>query len=267
MTTFTFKNEYSVSVHIQEPKAEQDRKTTLVFMTAIGVPLHKYSPFFATLTAKGYTVIGADYPCCGENEPQLDRRVDYSYQDIVTHFIPPLLSFSKHQKTYLLGHSLGAHMATIYSALTDTPVIGVATGNLHYKNWRGWGRLDILRAVAVIKLLIAIYGYFPGYKIGFGYREAKGIMSDWCHTALTGRYDFIEGDMNTNKGRGLYFYIEGDTFAPYKSTQNLAKLCAKSTLISVKLPEHLKGNPHGVWIKDPEVIARHIDEQLRNRCD
>lgn len=267
MPTFTFKKQYSVNVHIHKPEPEHDRETTLVFMTAIGVPLQKYSQFFEHLTTKGYTVIGADYPCCGENEPQLDRSVNYNYQDIVSHFIPPLLGYSENKKTYLLGHSLGGHMATIYSALTDTPVIAVATGNLHYKNWQGWGRLNILRAVAIFKPLVAIYGYFPGYKIGFGDRETKGIMNDWCHTALTGRYDFIKGDLNAGKGRGLYFYIEGDSYAPYKSTQNLAKLCAESTLISVKLPERITGNPHGAWIKDPDIIARHIDEQLRNHCD
>jgi predicted alpha/beta hydrolase len=269
MTTFKFKNQYTVNVHTHKPLPADDQQTTLVFLTAIGVPLRKYSKLFAELTAKGYSVIAADYPCCGENTPQVNRSVDYNYQDIVDDFIPQLLALSEHDKTYLFGHSLGGHMATIYSVLHDVPVIGVATGNLHYKNWSGAGKLNILRAVAVFKPMIALYGYFPGYKIKFGDRETKGMMTDWCHTALTGRYDFIQADLQASKqagkGQGIYFYIEGDDYAPYKSTQNLAKLCADSTLISVKLPEHIKGNPHGAWIKDPDIIVQHLDEQLRKR--
>lgn len=266
-TFFTFKNQYQVNVHIYKSAADIDRETTLVFMTATGVPLRKYTRLFETLTTKGYTIIGADYPCCGENTPHVDRTVNYNYQDIINDFVPQLLSFSEHESTYLFGHSLGGQLATIYSALTDIPMIGVATGNLHFKNWYGWERIKILRVLAVFKPLTMLYGYFPGYKVGFGNKETKGIMNDWCHLLTTGRFDFIKGDLEADKGRGLFIHIEGDTYSPYPSVKHLTQLCAESTLMSVRLPKHLKGNPHGVWIKDPEFITNHIDEQLRNCCD
>lgn len=264
MPTFTFKNQYPVNVHIHKPPADIDCKTTLVFMTATGVPLLKYTKLFETLTAKGYTIIGADYPCCGENKPHVDRTVNYNYQDIMDDFVPQLLSFSEHQSTHLFGHSLGGQIATLYSALTDIPMIGIATGNMHFKNWHGWERIKILRVLAVFKPITILYGYFPGYKVGFGNKEAKGLIDDWCYLLKTGRFDFIEGNLETNKGRGLFIHIEGDRYSPYRAIKHLSELCAKSTLISVTLPKHLKGNPHGVWIKDPEFITKHVDEQLRN---
>lgn len=264
MTAFTFKNQYPVNVNTYKPEADIDCETTLVFMAATGVPLRKYSTLFEALTAKGYTVIGADYPCCGENTPHVDRTVDYNYQDIMDHFIPKLLSFSEHNSTYLFGHSLGGQLAALYSALTDTPMIGVATGNIHFKNWYGWERIKILRALAIFKPLTMLYGYFPGYKVGFGNKEAKGMMDDWCHLLKTGRFDFIKGDLEANKGRGFFIHIEGDRYSPYPSVRHLTKLCTESTLISMKLPKHLKGNPHGVWIKDPEFVTARIDEQIRN---
>ncbi len=263
MPTFIFKNQYSVKVNIHKPAAHIDRQTTLVFMTATGVPLLKYAILFESLTAKGYTVIGADYPCCGENIPHVDRTVDYNYQDIMDGFIPKLLRFSEHESTYLFGHSLGGQLATIYSALTNIPMIGVATGNIHFKNWYGWERINILRVLVVFKPLTMLYGYFPGYKVGFGNKEPKGLMNDWCHLLKTGRFDFIKGDLVANKGRGFFIHIKGDRYSPYPSIKHLTKLCAESILISVTLPQHLKGNPHGVWIKDPEIITDHIDQQLR----
>jgi predicted alpha/beta hydrolase len=122
MPTFNFKDKYPVQADIHAPNPASDQATTLVFLTAIGVPLRKYSKFFKGLTETGYTVIAADYPCCGDNTPQVDRSVDYNYQDIVDGFIPKLLQLSEHKNTYLLGHSLGGHMATIYSVLHDVPV-------------------------------------------------------------------------------------------------------------------------------------------------
>lgn len=286
---FMFQDKYKVDVHIHRPADinQEDlvntpfdkattatmpvhAKPTLVFLPAIGVAQRKYSKLFAALTQKGYTIIAADYPCCGDNLPKLDRSVNYNYQDIVNDFIPPLLSFSKHPTTYLFGHSLGGHMATIYSALNGVPMIGVATGNLHYQNWQGLGKLKLLQAVAVFKPLTKLYGYLPGHKIGFGDREARGLIDDWCYNALTGRYDFIdemggdESDHTPSRGAGLYFYMEGDDYAPYDSTKTLAKLCAASTLISVKLPKHIKGNPHSIWIKHPELVVDIIDTGIIN---
>lgn len=264
MPTFMFKNQYPVNVNIHKPAADIDRQTTLIFMTATGVILSKYSKLFENMVSKGYTIIGADYPCCGENIPHVDRTVDYNYQDIMDDFIPKLIGFSEHKSTYLFGHSLGGQLATVYSALTDRPMIGVATGNIYFKNWYGWERIKILRVLAIFKPLTILYGYFPGYKVGFGNKEAKGLMNDWCHLLKTGRFDFIDGDLDTDKGRGLFIHIKGDRYSPYASIKHLTQLCAESTLISVKLPKHLKGNPHGVWIKDPEFITQRIDEQIAN---
>ncbi|MFZ2554523.1 alpha/beta fold hydrolase [Psychrobacter urativorans] len=264
MLTFTFKRKHQVKVNIYKPIAAVDRKMTLVFMTATGVPLRKYAKLFENLVAKGYTLIGADYPCCGENTPHVDRSIDYNYQDLMDNFIPKLVGFSEHDSTYLFGHSLGGQMAAIYSALTDMPMIGVATGNIHFKNWFGWERIKILRVLAIFKPLTLAYGYFPGYKVGFGNKEAKGLMDDWCYLLKTGRFDFIKGDLTTGKGRGFFIHIEGDRYSPYASVKHLTKLCTESTLISVELPKHLKGNPHGIWIKDPEFITKRIDQQIVN---
>jgi predicted alpha/beta hydrolase len=261
MPTFTFKGRYPVNVQIHPPLSDADQEKTIIFMAATGVRLHKYTKLFSSLTAKGFTVIAADYPCCGENPPQINRFISYNYQDLLDDFIPQLLSHSEHDSIYLMGHSLGGQLATIYSALTDIPAIGVATGNIYFKNWSGLDRLKLRNLGITFTLLTKAYGYFPGAKVGFGGREARGLMHNWCHILKTGGYDFVTGDLD--KGRGLYIHIEGDNYSPYPAVKHLASLCQESKIISVKLPEHLKGNPHGVWIKDPDFITDHIDQQLQ----
>jgi len=261
MPAFTFKNKYAVNVQIHKPDAANDQQKSLVFMAATGVRLEKYTTLFAALTAKGFTVVSADYPCCGENTPHVSRRITYNYQDLMDDFMPQLVSFAPHKDIYLIGHSLGGQMATLYSTLTGIPAIGVATGNIHFKNWRGLERLKMLQVLTVFKPLTMLYGYFPGYKVGFGDKEARGLMNNWCHIIKTGEFDFIKGDMD--KGRGFFIHIKGDNYSPYPAVKHLASLCRESELISVKLPQHLKGNPHGVWIKDPDFIVEYIDQHLR----
>ena len=157
MSSFDFKTKkqtYPVKTHIDRPSDSQENNLniTLVLMTAIGVPRRKYGTLIEGLTKKGFTVVSADYPCCGENLPHIKRGVDYSYRDLVVGFIPKLIDIAKEatpdSKIILFGHSLGAHIATLYSATTDFPMIGVATGNIHYKNWKGLGQLNILTAIA-----------------------------------------------------------------------------------------------------------------------
>lgn len=271
MSSFDFKTKkqtFTVKTHVNRPSDSQpdDLNITLVLMTAIGVPLIKYSTLIEQLTAKGYTVVSADYPCCGENLPHIKRGIDYGYRDLVTGFVPKLIETARlatpNNKIILFGHSLGAHIATLYSATTDFPMIGVATGNIHYKNWKGLGQLNILAAIAAFELLIRVYGYLPGYKIGFGHREAKTLMIDWLHTAKTGRYDFIKQSLNTGLGHGLFINIEGDDYAPYQSTKGLSDLCAVSRLNKIKIDPSLKGNPHSVWLKSPDEVIDEVSKNL-----
>ncbi|WP_019672487.1 alpha/beta fold hydrolase [Psychrobacter lutiphocae] len=278
MTSFQFKTTngaYPVNVNINPSSTEhrpnqalidKASKTTIIFLNALGVPLRKYSKFINGLTEKGFTVISTDYPNCGENTPHIKRGIDYGYDELVNHFVHNLVQIAKDHTPdndiVLIGHSLGGHLGTIYSAIHNVPVIGIACGSTHYKSWKGRGRIRILLAVAVIQALIRVYGFLPGYKIGLGEREAKTMMQEWCETALTGKFDYITQPLDTDKGHGLYINIEGDKFAPMLSTWKLAQMCSRSKVIQVTLDDDLIGNPHGVWIKRPEIVINAVCDNL-----
>ncbi|WP_296405595.1 alpha/beta hydrolase [Psychrobacter sp.] len=246
---------------------EKDRETTIILLNALGVTRNKYSKVIEGLSAKGFTVVSADYPCCGENKPTINKSVDYDYNILVNEYIPKLIEAAKahnpNNQILLLGHSLGGHIATLYATSYGQSVIGVASGSVHYKSWEGKGRIRMLSAVATIKSLLAIYGYLPGYKIGLGAKETKTLMTQWCQTALTGKFKFMTVSLTPKDGKGLYLNIDGDNFAPFKSTQSLANLCAHSKVIQVKLDTKLKGNPHGIWIKNPKPVIDAICENIK----
>ena len=261
MQNFIFKEAYSVKVNQVFPEVK-NYHTTFVVLPAIGVPIRKYETLVAGLRAKGYAVIYADYPCCGENLPEMARGHDYNYADLINEFIPNLLKNAQSQNQVLLGHSLGGHLATLYTLEKNLPIVTVASGNIYYKNWDTLGRVKLLTAVGVFKSLSKIYGFFPGYKVGFGDKEAKSLMNDWCYTALTGKYTLRKPELKQEKGKGVFINIENDDFAPLKSMQHLAEMCGQYSLKQIKLAPDLKGNPHSVWLKNPQSIVDLIDREI-----
>lgn len=255
---------------INEPN-NKALSTTIVFLNALGVSLIKYQKVIKGFNDMGYTVVSADYPCTGENKPKVKRGIDYGYDDLVNEFVDKLVGYAKKQTPYnkiiLFGHSMGGQLATIYATQHDLPMVGVACGSIYYKNWRGLQQLNILKAVTAFKVLTKVYGYLPGYKMGFGIREPKTQMDNWCRIALTDRFDFITKKMDRNKGQGLFINIKGDEFAPLKATNKLAERLSNSEVIRIKLDKDLKGNQHGIWIKRPEAVINVIHNHLTTSKD
>ncbi|WP_227430337.1 alpha/beta fold hydrolase [Psychrobacter sp. I-STPA6b] len=263
MHTFQFMDKYTVQVHHHLAQNDNAKHITIVILPAIGVAIKKYDQLSQQLAIQGYDVIAADYPCCGANQPQVHRGIDYNYRDLIDDFIPQLLSFSKTPTSILLGHSLGGQLASLFSTEHHIDVIGIATGDIHYKNWQGLGQLKILAVATLFSILSKLYGYFPGYKVGFSDKETKGVIQDWGRMVFRGIRRIYTRSAQDSKsqqsqGFGYFISIKNDNFAPISITQALAKLFVNSHIDTVCLPVELKGNPHSVWLKTPQVIIEKI---------
>jgi predicted alpha/beta hydrolase len=114
-------------------------------------------------------------------------------------------------------------------------------------------------------------GYFPGRQLGFGGREARGVIRDWSRQALTGKYRpagerrDVERLLGLLKGEVLVFTIEGDRFAPVKAVDNL---CAKLAGSAIR-HEHILPRDYGIetmdhfnWVKNPGPFIGKIKEWL-----
>lgn len=263
-----FKSIFNVNIHCFLSGSEY-QNPVIILLPALGVAVKKYRQFIDCLNSQGYSVITADYPGCGDNRPLVSRAKDYNYADLLSFFIPELVRVAyavNPAQPVLLGHSLGGHLATLFARQNPLLVIGIATGNIHYKNWDFKGRVNLLKAVALFRPLIAMFGYLPGDRIGFGKKEAAGLMKDWCKTVLTGRFDHIQPIAGKCVSKNLFIYIEGDDWAPLLSTEKLAEQFELPHVITLSLDASLQGNRHSIWIKSPESVVQEIKYFIQDQC-
>ena len=243
---------------------DQNAKT-LIILPAIGVEIAKYQKLISGLNNNGLNTIAADYPGCGKNTPKVSRSFNYSYHDLLEYFIPQLIQFTSHMNqdnVILFGHSLGGHLATLYSQQHNVQVIGIATGNIGLHYWDLKGKVQILQAISLFTMLTKIYGYLPGDKVGFGHKEAKSLIQDWCKTGLTGKYTHILKSMQISNNAALFIQMKGDQWAPMSSLLGLSQYFSHPQIEQLDLRSNLKGNQHSVWIKQPETVIHTIQKWL-----
>ena len=242
-----------------------ENKHTLIILPALGVSIDKYAKLVSKLVDNSFNVIIADYPNCGRNQPLVNSDIDYGYSELLNNYIPQLEKISlkiTSQKPILLGHSLGGHLATLYAQLHDNKVIGIATGNIGFKNWNLKGKLNILKATTVINAMILKDGYFAGYKIAFRNKETKTLMRDWSKVVFTGNYRHIIRSERIVGNDALFICLQGDDFAPMSSMLGLCRYFRNPQIETLDLTQTIKGNQHAVWIKKPDQVVSTILEWL-----
>jgi predicted alpha/beta hydrolase len=259
-----------VTLYCADPAAAH----TLVVLPALGVTARKYEGLAQRLVAAGYNVLVADWPGQGESQPRPNRRFDYGYRQLVEEFLPKLIVLARRHfpqaAPVLLGHSLGGHIATLYAAAhpdSPVPVVGVACGNIHYRHWRGLGKLLTPSVALLFGLIVNVLGYLPGRRLGFGGHEARSLMQDWGWVAFSGHYRHLGlalAPAPRSRVASLYIQMEGDQFAPPASTLGLAELIqAQPHIEQLASPRPPQENPHSAWLKAPQSVVDCVDGWLR----
>lgn len=155
----------------------------LLVVPAMGLRASFYAPLLTALADAG--VAAAVTGLRGHQArpaPPPGRRNDFGYEDLVGDLaaaVEAVRTARPGAPVFVVGHSLGGHLAAAYAARHPDRIDGVALVASGSVDWRVWGLAHLLRTQAVVAASTLI-GHFPGDRIGFAGREARGQMCDWA---------------------------------------------------------------------------------------
>lgn len=257
----------------------------LVFLPAMGVAASFYAPFVCELEqACDATVVALDLPGQGASPLRASDGHDFGYREAVEELIPDALRRARRENErrpmLLIGHSLGAQLATLACAeiapLLDGLVL-IAAGTAH---WRTWPRASRWRAALTVHAITAtamMLPWYPGEFLGFGGNQARRFMRDWSFNARTGRYRLegsarswndIEGVLRRVSLDVLSVSISGDPIAPFAANDELLSylpgaLVTRETVLGVAADAPWRR--HFSWARRSSGVAESIATWLRSQ--
>jgi predicted alpha/beta hydrolase len=253
--------------------------TTIVFLPAMGVRAIYYKSFANALKLEGFNVVLMDWRGSGSSTIRASRKTNFGYEQLINDvhdLVFQVKAEFPNNQIVIAGHSLGGQIGALlacrYSDYFKALVL-ITTCNVHFKGWSGMGKLKVLLAGITFYPLSLLIGYFPGTAIGFGGREARSVMKDWCANALTGNYSLSSSTFNYDKALGelnipvLALSVENDTLASKPSVVNFLNKLDGAPVTHLHLSaKDLDVSPlnHFSWVKKPHHIAKLISNFISN---
>ena len=257
----------------------------LVFFSALGTPAKVYRHVGQAMAQQGVHFCAPDWRGIDSSSVRASRALDFGYRHLVELDMAAVVAVMHRRfpdsPVWVGGHSMGGQLALLYAATHPEQVVGVvliASGSVHMPAYPPTMRLGIAAVVAMSRVATGLLGYFPGDRMGFGGREAAGVMRDWAHVARTGRYQpqgsavDYECALAQLERPVLAINFTADSWSPAPAAKALLD----------KLPsqggEHWRWNvqdtenialDHFSWTKQAHLIApalaRYLDRQKRPR--
>lgn len=254
----------------------------LMFMPAMGTRARYYTGFGAAMALAGVNFACFDWRGIDSSSHRASRALDFGYRHLLELDYPAALR-ALHERlpqaaarTFIGGHSLGGQLSTLFAAREPQAVQGlvlIASGNVHFRGWRGTGSLRILALTQSATLISRLVGHFPGRQLRFGGQEARGVIRDWAATARNGRYEVAGSPFDYETGMArlekpvLAVGFAADTLAPAGSTDRLlAKLphCRRTHLRWKAEDTGGVALDHFSWAKRPEWLVPTVASWIKD---
>lgn len=259
---------------------ENPEAPVVLCLPALGVRASYYQPLGAELTQQGFHSYTLDWRGLGHSNVRPSRTLDFGYKELIADLTEALeLIRQSHPKIpiYLLGHSLGGQIGSLYSAKNPGKLAGIVlitSCTVYYQGWEGQGAWKVRLAGQLFYPLSKLIGHFPGNLLGFGGKEARSVMRDWCQNALSGKYIIsksnfdYEAALKKTTHPVLAISLEGDWMASKQAVINLYKKFHDEAPIT-HLHESESSSAvanlnHFNWVKQPSYFVSKIKSWTEN---
>jgi predicted alpha/beta hydrolase len=258
-------------------------KARLLLLPALGIQARLYRKLGALLADSGISVVALEQRGHGRSALRPARGCDFGFREWLQADIPAALDWLHAREprapVFLAGHSLGGHLALMARSLYPDRVDGVVlltTATPYHGCYHGVTRLQVWFLIAVVPLVTATLGYYPGDRMGFGGREARRLMADWLVMARENRYsasglesEDIEGRVQSSGGPVLSIHCDRDDLAPLSAIDGVTRRLKGSVVDRFEISSDALGSraDHLSWARQPAIAAgaieRWISAQIR----
>jgi predicted alpha/beta hydrolase len=261
-----------------EPGGEA--RAVALCLPAMGVDARYYDPLGQALAARGVAALTVELRGNGTSSLRAGRGVDFGYRELLELDVVTALEAARQRypgaPIYLLGHSLGGHLAILFAALRPREVAGiaiVAAGTPYFRAYPGRRWPYVLFGSMALRGLSAVLGYLPGRAVGFGGREARRLIAEWAHVARTGRFDIagapadLPAAMAASDVPMLALSFAEDVMAPPGAVDHLAGMLPRARLVRrhTARGELGDGIDHFRWVRRPDGAADILVEWMLGR--
>ncbi|NNC99940.1 MAG: alpha/beta fold hydrolase [Gammaproteobacteria bacterium] len=259
----------------------ENASAVIVCFPAMGVKAEKYDVLASSLHRAGLAVVIAELRGHGSSSVRASRTQDFGYHTMLENDFPAVLHKAKelfpNVPCYLLGHSLGGQLASLYLAAYPGVAEGLiltASCTVYYRGWKFPKNLSILLFSQFSALIATLLGHFPGRKIGFAGREASSVMRDWARNCRTGIYRLSDSTVDFEAALAkldctlIAIRFSDDQFAPKQATRNLLQKFKASKARQFTLDANDLGcskADHFSWLKHPQAVTGAIVLALADR--
>jgi predicted alpha/beta hydrolase len=255
--------------------AASPRVSALV-LPALGTPAAFYGPFAHALTRWGCNVAVMELRGNGASALRPSRARDWGYGALMSDTaaaarwlrcrVPAL-------PVAAVGHSLGGHLAILAAALDPSlvdDIVVLACASPFYDNYAGNRYWQLYLGARLIPLLGWMFGVFPGDRLGFGGRAARGVMRDWLSLALHNRFRVagvdadLEDALAGYDGRVLSIRFDRDDLAPARAVAAINNRLGRARITERCLTASDLGcrAGHFDWCRQPETTAEAVGRWL-----
>ena len=181
-------------VHLPPPGKARG---SVVISGAMGVRQDFYRPFARWLAAQGYRVFSFDYRGVGHSRAAAQQGSLRGYEADLFSWaadfdavIGHALSEAAELPVYVVGHSLGAQLPGMLAHRDRIAgLVSVASGSGYWRdNAPSLKRVALYFWYAVVPTMTALFGYFPGKRIGKVGDLPRGVILQWRRWCLHPRY-------------------------------------------------------------------------------
>lgn len=245
-------------------------RRSLLWLPALGVAARHYLPFADALAAQGVAVFLHEWRGHGTSSTRAGRDVDWGYRELLLHDLPAsqaAVANACDAPPVIGGHSLGGQLACCRVALAPGSAGAiwlVASGSPWWRVFPARTQWWLPGAYVLLPLLARANGALPGRAVGFGGKEARGLVSDWARSGRTGCYAGagIDEDLDTALSRVdvpvSAVLFDRDWLGPEPSLRYLlSKLHGGAGARVHTLGAQVLGTraDHFAWMKRPRAVA------------